>query len=168
MSFEISFKKYKLALVSHVFKSPKIREECTLNILSEFADEFIHYLYMYTTHKNYDQWSQWESVVSIIFESRYIWHQTTHIVYILYGFILHDRSKEQLIFKIVIYKIFAKLQTPRHDFGPFQLTCNSKFPFKMKIIWFLSNLMLAIMATFHGIMTWFTMDIIGKYLAKRC
>ena len=40
MSFEISFNKYKWFLV-YVYKPPKISDECTLNVLSKFADELV-------------------------------------------------------------------------------------------------------------------------------
>ena len=40
MSFKISFNKCKWFLVN-VYKPPKIGDECTLNVLSKFADEFV-------------------------------------------------------------------------------------------------------------------------------
>ena len=40
MSFEISFNKCKWFLV-YVYKPPKISDECILNVLSKFADEFV-------------------------------------------------------------------------------------------------------------------------------
>ena len=40
MSFKISFNKSKWFLV-YAYKPPKVSDECTLNVLSKFADEFV-------------------------------------------------------------------------------------------------------------------------------